>query len=635
MSHAIIVNRQQAPPRATALGRRVKVLLAATAMTVGGMLLAPVTALATANPATDVQVANAITGGQQYLFNQFHDNGDGTGYWPDYNNLTGTSAAVAALVESGKMADPLYRAMIDKGIAFIKTKAKANGGIYEQYNEAYETGMALVALALYGQAVTTDAAYRTVVLNAVNFLKSYQNIEGSVRGGDYTPTGGATPTNPGGCTSNVVSYYGAWGYYPGDTNIQKCYSGGDLSNTQFVVMGLWYGSRYLGDAIDTAPWAKALLYFLKNQQGASGGFTVYGGGNSYPQRTGTASGMWSLAMIGQTAAKKSPGDTNTMVQNAVNWFATGSEGDGGAPAYTWNNDQSAYMYFIYAMSKALTATIGTTTQVGTNNWASDMKTEVINSTYRTSVPANGSTAGYDSWYSQGGLDPHAVAQTSWVLMSLAFASTSTASTEKLLAQEDRLDNLVRGLVTLHTTDGVTISAALRGMISAANLGQNVVLPIGSVSFTLNNVPAGGTAVLSIQPPASALDPANPNGFLNADGSLKAGLSWFKIDAGAWKGLSAVPISIDLVKGVILVTLRDGGPEDADGVANGKIVDPGAPGFGAAPAPVPSAVGDGGGGGGGGFFGCSAGGGAPDPTLLLMLAGGVAFLVRRRRAASGG
>lgn len=609
------------------LAVRSRSLLAATSLAVGAWLLPALPTLAVTLPATDQQVATAIAGGHNYLFNQFVDEGNGRGYWPDYNNLTGTSAAVAALVESGKMADPLYRARIEKGIAFIKSQVQPNGGIYEQNNESYETGMALIALALYGQATTTDAAYRTIVQNAVDFLKSYQNIEGSQRGGDYGPNGEATGTNPDTCGSSVVRYYGAWGYYPGDSNTYKCSTNGDLSNTQFVVMGLWYGSRYLGAPIETAPWARAVLYFLKSQQQASGGFNVYPSSSDYSQRTGTASALWSLAMIGQTAAKKDPDDANTMVQNAINWFATGTDrNDYSHPAaYTWNNGRDAYMYFIYAMAKALTATIGPAAMVGTNNWALDMKTEVVNSQYRNSgsYPDNSL---FDSWNSGGGLDPRSVAQTSWVLMSLSFASTSTPSTEKLLAQEDLLDNIVRGLVTLHTTNGVTISAATRGNTAAANLGQNVVLPIGSVSFTLNNVPVGGTAVLSIRPPAGALDPTLPSSFVDSDGSLKPGLSWFKIVGADWKGLASVPITIDRNLGVILVTLTDGGPEDADGVANGVIVDPGAPGFGAAAAAAPVAIAD----DDGGFFGCSSGSGRPDPTLALLLIGGIAFLVRRRR-----
>lgn len=606
---------------------RTRLTMVSVALVLGGLLTAPLQAQVI-GVATDADVAAAIKGGQQYLFNQFHDVGDGTGYWADYDNLTGTATAVAALVESGKMSDPAYRAMIDKGIAYIKTQVKTDGGIYAvSYSATYETGLALVALGLYGQATSTDAAYKAVVQNAVDYLKSYQNIEGSTAGGDYGPAGQATSTNTTGCDPAVAEYYGGWGYSP-DNN--KCSTEGDLSNTQFAVMGLWYGSRYLGLTVDTAPWAKALLTFLKHRQDPDGGFYVYSGG-SYKAIAANGGGIWSLAMIGQTDAKKAPTEANTMLQNAVSWYANN---------YTWNYP-TAYMYAVYGNAKALTATLGTSGKVGANNWATDMKNEVVFSSHRISVPAVSATAttpaapAYDSWNSGGGLDPKVVAQTSWVLTSLAFASTSTESTEKLLAQEDALDNLVRGLLTLHTTGGVTISSASRGNVAAANLGKNVVLPVGSVLFTLNNVaPDGSSTVLSITPPVGALDPTNPNSFVKADGTLKAGLNWFKIVGGDWKGQASVPISVDLAKGVILVTLKDGGPEDADGLANGKIVDPGAPGFGETtavvveptPTPTPETVNQ----DDSDWFGCSVGNGQPDPTLFILLAGGAAFMLRRRR-----
>ena len=589
-----------------------KALLAA-ALALGGLFAAPTQASLAADPPTDAQVAAVIKGGQQYLFNQFHDNGDGTGYWSDYDNLTGTVTAVAALIESGKYSDAAYKPLIDKGVAFIKTMVKTDGGIYETaYSATYQTGLALVALGLYGQATTTDAAYRTIVQNAVNYLKSYQNIEGSTAAGDYGPNGEATSTNTYVCGAGSAEYYGGWAYTPGrDGN--KCNSEGDLSNTQFAVMGLWYGSRYLGLTIDTAPWAKAVLAFLKHRQADDGGFFVYSGG-SFKAMAATGGGIWSLSMIGQTDAKKAPTDTKTMLQNAVSWYDT---------HYTWVYTTS-YMYAIYGMSKALTASIGTTGKVGTRTWTTDMRTEVVNSAYRTSVPGTGTVAAYDSWNSHSGLDPQAVAQTSWVLTSLAFASTSTESTEKVLGQEDTLDNPIKGLVTLHTTGGVTISASARGRVSAANLGKNVTLPVGAVSFTLNNVAPGGTATLTITPPAGALDKANPNSFVKADGvTIKDGLRWFKISGGDWKGQASVPITVDLAKGEIRVVLKDGGPEDADGVANGKIVDPGAPGFGEEDVVVAKNEDD--------LFGCSVGNGQPDPTLALLLLGGMVYLVRRRRS----
>ena len=113
-------------------------------------------------------------------------------------------------------------------------------------------------------------------------------------------------------------------------------------------------------------------------------------------------------MIGQTDAKLSPGDAHTMLQNAVTWYSNN---------YTWKYD-TAYMYAIYGMFKALTATLGTSGKVGTNDWAADMKNEVMFSIYRDPVSGCGATAdGYDCWESGSGFDPYSIAQTSWVLTS--------------------------------------------------------------------------------------------------------------------------------------------------------------------------------------------------------------------------
>ena len=113
--------------------------------------------------------------------------------------------------------------------------------------------------------------------------------------------------------------------------------------------------------------------------------------------------------------------------------------------------------------------------------------------------------------------------------------------------------------------------------------------------------------------------------MNADGTVKAGLNWFKVAGGTWKG-TGVPITVDLVNKVITVKLTDGGSEDADGVVNGKIVDPGAPGFGAAPVSVGASTS-----GNSSWFGCSVGhnNGMPDPMLPLMAAGALIYLIRRR------
>jgi hypothetical protein len=87
---------------------------------------------------------------------------------------------------------------------------------------------------------------------------------------------------------------------------------------------------------------------------------------------------------------------------------------------------------------------------------------------------------------------------------------------------------------------------------------------------------------------------------------------------------------------IRLTIEDGGPNDADGLSNGVVRDPG--GAGSAPAALDGgAGGDGGAAGGGGGGGCAIGnaGAAADPLWLLMLAIPAAGCMRRRRSGSHG
>ncbi|HLA04506.1 MAG TPA: CFI-box-CTERM domain-containing protein [Syntrophales bacterium] len=506
---------------------------------------------------TDQQVADAVAGGQRYLFNNFTDQGAGLGgYWDDgESQLAATASAVAALIETGMYkapvnpGDPDFRPLIDKGIIYIKSFYKAppgDGGIYN-YNWTYENGLSLVALSLYDAAHTQGAAYQTMIQNAVNSL-----IAGQARKANCT-------------------YNGGWGYSSSDGT--SC-GWADLSNTQFAAMGLYYGSRYLGLDVKGSAWATALLDFLTRNQayfngGANdGSFSYNPGSTSFQGGTMTGGGLWSLAMIGQ--------EQNPMVAKAVTWFNN---------HYMWNavpGDSSAYYYFLFAMAKGLTGTIGTTATVGTNVWVQDLKDTLV--TKKTDVtPATTPASNY--WYSGAGLDPGRYTSTAWMLMSLAFADPNTPSPDKIPSAstppkgtEDDPFTPIPGLVTLQSTGGVTISKAERKNIGIAKKVKEVTLPVGAFDFVLNNVPAGTTTVMSVVLPPGALEPTNKDSFVNADGSLKKGLKWFKIEGGNWRGRADIPIEIDKARNAIKVTLKDGGPEDDDPTP-GKIHDPGAPGYG--------------------------------------------------------
>jgi len=509
------------------------------------ILAAPATLRAA--DATDDQIAAAVAGGQKHLFDNFIDGG-ATGYWNGSSpwassDFGATCIAVGALIETGKYSDPAYAAKIDKAIAYIKSYANSNGdgGIHDGNHVTYNNGLALVALSLYGQVTTQNAAYKTIIQDGINYFINGQTTDGG------------------------------WTYNP----CSSC-GGGDLSNTQFAVMGLWYASKYLGIQIKGQAWATKLLGFLDSLQDASGGFGYTGPSPSFNM---TAGGLWCLAMIDEGTL--SPG---SRAQKAIDWVNSN---------YAWAPDTSYFGYYgVYALAKALTATLGTANPLGAHNWVTDLRNMAFANSSAVTVPQP-ATPVANSWNSNGYYQRTPI-DTPMVLMSLAFAASINTISRNVTAPVGTDIPLVfQGFVTLKLPGGGPqfSGSSTQGNIGTDSLGNpitkppQVTLPIGSFDFTITNVPIGGTTVLTIECPAGALDPNNWNkgGFLNQDGTIKSGLSWFKIQGGAWKNLPGVPIRLVPVGGpytAIEVTLRDGGPEDLDHKADGIIIDPGAPGVGA-------------------------------------------------------
>jgi hypothetical protein len=498
---------------------------------------------AAAADVTDEQVSALITGGQKFLLDRFHDQGS-DGYWNTggYGAFSGTCAAVAALVETGKYGDPAYAAIIDKGVKYILSKAIQTNGSFNMSwhgSEPYVSGMALVALSAYGKVATLSAADATKLHDAIqsgyDYLKAMQNANGS------------------------------WPY-------------GDLSNTQFGTMGMFYASRYLGQPIKGSTWATKLLSFLDSVQHANGGFGYMSPENVF---TMTGAGLWCLAMIEEGKLGTLPdGVTKTRAQRAVDWFNatySGTDSWGVKATNGWYNDE----YFIYAMAKGLTGILGTQGKVGNHDWVQDLKNAMWQFVEGGQPPVPNSAPAPCYWTESNWTSSPELG-TAWVLMALAFADPSTESPTKFLPENPDSERPTTdpnwGMVVLETSGGVTISNAEREDGGIAQKASSVTLPVGAFEFALKNVtPVGGTTVLTIRVPDGALDPTNPNGFIDSTGKIKPGLTWFKVVGGAWKGLATVPIVYDAAEKAIKVTLKDGGPEDNDGVANGTILDPGAPG----------------------------------------------------------
>ncbi len=559
---------------------------------------------------TSDQIQTLVTQGQAYLLSDYVADSGTSGHWAASSGyeLPVTCSTVAALLETGKYSDPLYKTDIDNAITYIRSFVKTDTlnsvtyhGIYQDSGDAnYDNGLALLALSLYGQQTTfatpaLQTAYNTDVSNALQFFVAGQSSTGISTGG--------------------------WRYTFPSTDA-------DMSVTQFGAMGMYYGSHYLNVTIDPSvagSWSNKLYTFLQHDQDTTdtsnpalfGHFYYTPNGSDGTPLAMSGAGLWSLAMIGKGGG--------TEANNAVGWFAANYNsllGD------TWQSSGSNNYYMVYAVAKGLTATLGVSTKLGGSIvWADGLTTAMYNQ-----ASTSGTLTHWVDQYDLSYVDPNSNMSTAFVLMSLAFADINLGTTDKFLPDPAPVTGVtappLSGMVTLETRGGTTISVAGR-----ANAGENgtvpatVTLPLGSFGFTLNlptTTPATTSVVLTLVPPASAFDPANPNSFVNADGTVKAGINWFKVVGGTWKGTS-VPITVDLVNKVITVTLTDGlVGVDADGIVNGKIVDPGAPGFGAAPANASTS-------GNSSWFGCSVGhnNGTPDPMLPLMAAGALAYLIRRK------
>jgi len=556
-------------------------------------LLVPVQA----QNATADDVRAMVAGGQEYLkksqtvatydaSGNYVSGGSWTGSGYDASYVLATTAfAVAALLDSGV---PKTDQHIIDGINFIKSFCKAatydvsgnytgGGGCYgfpssptSTSDSNYLNGSSLIALGMYGDPpgdAATVLAHRQKVLDAVNWSKNRQYKNAAGTGDD-----------------------GGWTYSPSFPPSASA----DMSNTQFGAMGLFYASRYLGLPIAGEVWAEKVWGYTGRSQDAcnSGGAISYDSSYSSfcPGGSMTAAGIWIGAMTGH--------DQDQRVKNAIAWFANASNyrWDRNPGSYYNGSPGEAHYYFIFGMAKALSATTATTTVLsGANSWSQDLENFVWGAKQTVAVAQDASPQ--YRWVGTGDLDGGDKLCTAWVLMSLAFSSEAAESVEKFVAPTTVPDFPVTDTVTLKTTGGVTITAAQRLNIGVGVKPREVTLPIGAFDFTLNKVTVGGCTTLRIELPLAALDPTVKESFVNADGTVKPNLNWYKIQGGTWKGVPGKVPTVDKTGRYLEVQLCDGGPEDADASRNGKIVDPGAPGFGVGATGPESS----GGGGGGGCF----------------------------------
>ncbi len=135
------------------------------------------------------------------------------------------------------------------------------------------------------------------------------------------------------------------------------------------------------------------------------------------------------------------------------------------------------------------------------------------------------------------------------------APQSSASLEVLNPFTPAADDTTT--ITLKAPDGMNISGFENSAVS--NFPKNVKMPLGQFGFNIEGVEVGGTATLS----------------MTADKEFKQ-FNYFKksVITGKWVNITeGVTINEDGTA-TVKFSLKDGGEFDADGIANGVIVDPG-------------------------------------------------------------
>ena len=108
-------------------------------------------------------------------------------------------------------------------------------------------------------------------------------------------------------------------------------------------------------------------------------------------------------------------------------------------------------------------------------------------------------------------------------------------------------------------------------------GMPDLLPLGLIGFRIETVAVGDAARLTVY----------------FSKPLDAGTLWYKVDTDGWRDYSQ-NVVIDTGRRAVTIIVIDGGQGDADGVANGIIVDPSGPAILASPGGAPMSSGGGGG-----------------------------------------
>jgi len=186
-----------------------------------------------------LEIEHAINKGVAWLKKQQDSE---TGAWSETDQPALTALAVAAMLGDPSLAktpSTKFPPQIKKGLAFITSKQKSDGGIYGKGLATYNTSLSMMALMQGG-----DPASEAIIRSARKFLINQQS--------DFDARGK---------TDNLFD--GGIGY--GGT-----YAHSDLSNTHLALEALYYSKKYLSDTTEGAgefdlDWDAAIEFVEKCQ----------------------------------------------------------------------------------------------------------------------------------------------------------------------------------------------------------------------------------------------------------------------------------------------------------------------------------------------------------------------------------
>jgi len=178
-----------------------------------------------------LEVDRALKTSQKYLLSQQSEQG----YWTDDQHPALTALAISAILKGPKL-DENGRAQIEKGIAYIKSLQKPDGGIYGTEGLlTYNTALSVSAMSDVGSLEDKE-----IILKARDFIIGQQR-EGDAESGDEPFAGGIG--------------YG------------NSYSHSDMSNTMFALEAIRKSEKYVDETNEDSRlnWDAAMAFVSRAQ----------------------------------------------------------------------------------------------------------------------------------------------------------------------------------------------------------------------------------------------------------------------------------------------------------------------------------------------------------------------------------